>query len=52
MKQQRQLIIMKPLKASALLASATLFAASAFAQDGFVTGSKPYTVPVGSEYQM
>jgi hypothetical protein len=43
---------MKRLRASALIASATFIGASALAQDGFVTSIKPYTVPVGGEYQV
>ena len=53
MKMQRQRIIMKTLTASALLASASMSSPpAALAQDGFVTSAKPYTVPVGSEYQI
>jgi hypothetical protein len=44
--------IKQRLTASALAACASLLAASAFAQDGFITTIKPYTVPVGAEYQV
>ncbi|CAA9259997.1 MAG: Glycerophosphoryl diester phosphodiesterase [uncultured Chthoniobacterales bacterium] len=43
---------MRKLRASAAIASASFIAASALAQDGFVTNTKPYTVPVGSAYEI
>lgn len=48
----KQTTNMKRLIATAVIGSLGLIAASAFAQEGFVTSAKPYTVPVGSEYQV
>ena len=43
---------MKRHRVPSLAVAASFIAASALAQDGFVTGIKPYTVPVGAEYRI